>query len=148
MMRKNHVGGCLVCGEELVYGQTSEKMECFYCGSLYDSNAKCRNGHFVCDGCHSSSAHDLIERFCVNAKQEDPLEMACTLMRNRALKMHGPEHHFLVPAVLLAAYYNTLKKYEEKEEKIKEARKRSENILGGFCGYYGDCGAEGGQVSL
>jgi len=67
--------------------------------------------------------------------------MALTLMRNPAIRMHGPEHHFLVPAVLLSAYYNQKKSAGEKTEKIKEAEKRAKNILGGFCGYYGDCGA-------
>ncbi|MGR4064590.1 MAG: DUF5714 domain-containing protein, partial [Vulcanimicrobiaceae bacterium] len=32
------------------------------------------------------------------------LRMAITLMQNPVVNMHGPEHHFLVPAVLLAAY--------------------------------------------
>ena len=57
------------------------------------------------------------------------------------MKMHGPEHHFLVPAVLLASYYNIRKDYSEKGLKIKEARERASNILGGFCGSHGDCGA-------
>jgi hypothetical protein len=55
--------------------------------------------------------------------------------------MHGPEHHFLVPVVLLTTYYNIKGDREEKTRKIKEARMRSSNILGGFCGFYGDCGA-------
>ncbi len=32
------------------------------------------------------------------------MALAIRLMRLPAVKMHGPEHHFLVPAVLLAAY--------------------------------------------
>ena len=55
--------------------------------------------------------------------------------------MHGPEHHFLIPAVLLSAFYNVSGEPGEKEKKIKQARKRAENVLGGFCGFYGDCGA-------
>lgn len=55
--------------------------------------------------------------------------------------MHGPEHHFLVPAVLLAGYFNVMRNYEEKERTIKKARERADNILGGFCGFYGNCGA-------
>lgn len=42
-------------------------------------------------------------------------------MRNPKLKIHGPEHHFLVPAVLLSSYYNVKRDYEEKENKIREA---------------------------
>jgi hypothetical protein len=29
----------------------------------------------------------------------------------------------------------------EKEEKLKQAKDRSDNVLGGFCGFYGSCGA-------
>ena len=127
--------GCLVCGEELIYEKT-EKMECYYCHKIYESNVRCKNGHFICDKCHSSAGNELIENFCITTKLEDPMEIALILMRNPTIKMHGPEHHFLIPAVLLASYYNTRKNYEE-----KEAKRRSSNILGGFCGFYGDCGA-------
>jgi hypothetical protein len=43
--------------------------------------------------------------------------------------------------VLLGAFYNAKGEPGEKEKKIKLARKRAENVLGGFCGFYGDCGA-------
>jgi hypothetical protein len=140
-MTADHRTGCLICGEELVYEKETEQLECFYCKQLYDSNAKCKNGHFVCDRCHSLPAMDLIENYCISSKSEDPLELALTLMRNPNIKMHGPEHHFLVPAVLLAAYYNIKKDYKEKATKIRMAKKRAEQILGGFCGFYGNCGA-------
>ncbi len=56
--------------------------------------------------------------------------------------MHGPEHHFLIPAVLLTAYYNTAEIEDEKKAAgLKKARERAEKVLGGFCGFYGDCGA-------
>jgi hypothetical protein len=136
----SHRKGCLVCGKELVYGPT-EKLECFCCHRIYDANVKCANGHFVCDDCHSMPANELIETYCISTELEDPLEMALYLMRSPQVKLHGPEHHFLVPAVLLAAYYNIEKDPEQKVAKIKEARVRSSKILGGFCGFYGDCGA-------
>lgn len=140
-MRSDHKTGCLVCGEELVYTKDLAPLECFYCHQVYDSNVKCKNGHFVCDLCHSLPAMDLIESYCISSKSENPLELALVLMRNPNVKMHGPEHHFLVPAVLLAAYYNIKKDYKEKATKIRMAKKRAEQILGGFCGFYGDCGA-------
>ena len=132
---------CLVCGDELVYRDKSEKTECYFCKKTYESNVKCLNGHFICDSCHSLSANDLIKHFCITSKLEDPIEMALILMRNQKIKMHGPEHHFLVPAVLLASYYNLKNDDERKAEKIKEAEKRARNLLGGFCGYYGACAA-------
>jgi hypothetical protein len=67
--------------------------------------------------------------------------MAISLMHSPSVAMHGPEHHFLVPAVLLSAYYNQKGDAKEKEKKIKVARQRAANVLGGFCGFYGACGA-------
>jgi hypothetical protein len=58
------------------------------------------------------------------------------------MKMHGPEHHFLVPAVLLAAYCNaTDRPRDEKAGLIAKARSRAEEVKGGSCGFNGNCGA-------
>jgi hypothetical protein len=132
---------CLVCGGELVYSGRHTMMECYYCGKKSLGNARCSAGHFVCDLCHSLGANDLIEKVCSETDETDPVRLANLLMKSPAVKMHGPEHHFLVPAVLLAAYYNAAGMPLEKVRKIKEARKRAENVPGGFCGFYGDCGA-------
>jgi hypothetical protein len=62
-------------------------------------------------------------------------------MKNPAVKMHGPEHHFLVPAVLIAAYYNVQGKPDVKGQKIGQAQQRAEMVNGDSCGLLGDCGA-------
>ena len=134
-------GVCPNCGAELASRNVSAKAECCRCGEVADSSVSCAGGHFFCERCRSVLAHDMIERFCVQSDSVNPMEMALSLMRNPLMRMHGPVHHFLVPAVLLAAYYNAGKKYAEKERKIGDARKRAVNVLGGFCGLYGDCGA-------
>jgi len=139
-MSTTHRTGCLICGAELTYEIDYTQSECSICHKCYESNVKCKNGHFICDQCHSLSANDLIENVCVNSESNDPMELATILMNSPQLQMHGPEHHFLVPAVLLAAYYNIKGDPEQKKRKIKAARERSSNILGGFCGFHGDCG--------
>ncbi|MCY6485114.1 DUF5714 domain-containing protein [Clostridium aestuarii] len=136
-----HKNNCLICGEELVYLNTSEKMKCFYCNDIYESNVKCEEGHYVCDKCHSMTAREIIKKYCLETDSEEPIEIMLKLLRHPSIKMHGPEHHFLVPAVLLAAYYNKIGDKINKECKIIEAEKRSAQILGGFCGFYGNCGA-------
>jgi hypothetical protein len=136
-----HRNGCAFCGKELQYIAESEEMKCIFCRNIFKSQAKCVDSHFVCEACHSLSANDLIERFTVASLARDPLDMAITLMKSPAVKMHGPEHHFLIPAVLLSAFSNACGRVEEKEAKIKKARQRAEKVLGGFCGFYGDCGA-------
>jgi hypothetical protein len=133
--------GCLICGKDLTYTKEDQSFECLYCRESFESNVSCEDGHYVCDRCHSIGANDLIEQFCISSDLKDPIAMAITLMKHPIIKMHGPEHHFLVPAVLIAAYSNIKGEQEEKEARVKKARRRAEKILGGFCGTHGNCGA-------
>lgn len=138
----HHGSGCLICGDELHYFNKFETLTCFYCSATKESNASCRNGHYVCDSCHNGSANDLIQRCCSRAGSVFPLSMAMTLMKNPLVKMHGPEHHFLVAAVLLAAFCTATNAAEgAAADMVAEARQRAEEVKGGFCGFQGACGA-------
>lgn len=137
----DHQSGCCICGEDLIYKNENETLTCFYCAGEFTSSVTCENGHYVCDQCHSLSANNLIEQYCLNSKSENPISLALNVMNHPAIKMHGPEHHFLVPAVLLTAYYNQKGLTQEKNKKIVQAKNRAEKILGGFCGSHGNCGA-------
>ncbi|MCF8370162.1 MAG: SAM-dependent methyltransferase [Bacteroidales bacterium] len=133
--------GCIHCGKELVYLKENTAFACMVCGKPFQSNVSCPDGHFVCDGCHSLSARDMIFRYCLSTMLTNPVDMANSLMKNKSVKMHGPEHHFLVPAVLLAAYYNIKGEFKVKEVKLKIALERSASVPGGYCGTHGTCGA-------
>jgi hypothetical protein len=136
-----HRSGCLTCGGALEYLASAEPMTCALCGATATSAARCTAGHFVCDACHSGSAKNVIERACLAAEGDDPLAIARALMRHPKLKLHGPEHHLLVPAALLAAHANATGTRSALPRMLAEARKRSEPVLGGFCGLQGACGA-------
>ena len=138
---KEHRSGCLICGADLVYSNAEERQICSICTHGFHSNVHCINGHFVCDACHSLPATAYIEAYCISTKGTDPIELAQMLMKSLAIKMHGPEHHFLVPAVLLTSHYNHCNDDETKKAKVNGAKSRAEKILGGFCGFYGNCGA-------
>jgi len=132
---------CMICGEELSYLNESKEMECYYCKKKIHSNASCKHGHYVCDSCHSLDAFEVIKNYCVSSTSVNPLEIAMDLMKHPSVKMHGPEHHFLVPSVLLTAYLNKTSERENLSKLLQECEKRSKNVLGGFCGFYGCCGA-------
>jgi hypothetical protein len=137
-----HQSGCLLCGAELEYFAEQRSLSCHFCGTTASGNAHCVNGHYICDTCHRGSAQEVIELACINSEVRDPVALAETLMKHPAMNMHGPEHHFLVPAVLLATY--AVKKElpgAEKAALISKARQRSEDVKGGFCGLHGACGA-------
>jgi hypothetical protein len=52
-------------------------------------------------------------------------------MRHPVVELHGPEHHFLVPSALLAAFSNVRGDGDRRAERVAEARHRSEPIGGG-----------------
>jgi hypothetical protein len=137
----NHRKGCIICGKDLIYKDEVEDLLCVYCHKVIQANVTCTEGHYICDQCHSASANAIIETYCINSNEINPLELAVDLMNHPSVKMHGPEHHFLVPAVLLATFYNRKGNPEKKKKKIVEARRRAEKVLGGFCGTHGTCGS-------
>lgn len=136
-----HKENCLVCGAKLEYLQQPEKMKCIYCKDSFESQVKCINGHFVCDSCHSKSGIDFIIEVCNKTKETNPYKIAEVLFADDRIAMHGPEHHVLVPAVLLASYYNKTGDYQLKEKALKLAKARGQKVPGGFCGFAGSCGA-------
>lgn len=139
-MEKHNVN-CMICGEELVYNNEDKDLKCIYCGKIHRSNVSCKSGHYVCDACHSKDSIELIYNYCLKTDKTNPIEMAIELMKSTSVNMHGPEHHFLVPAVLVTSYYNNIDKKDIKKQKLKIAKERAKKVPGGICGNYGSCGA-------
>ncbi|PLW95109.1 MAG: SAM-dependent methyltransferase [Marinilabiliales bacterium] len=136
-----HNNNCITCGAELVYTNETRHSQCVICGKDFEVNVTCSNGHYICDTCHSHDSGELIRTVCAGTSQTDPVLLADQIMKMPALKMHGPEHHILVPAVLVATYCNITGREKERAALVATAVKRSSVIPGGFCGFQGACGA-------
>ncbi|WP_462280004.1 DUF5714 domain-containing protein [Salinivirga cyanobacteriivorans] len=136
-----HKSGCAVCGKPLTYSTSFEKHKCYYCEKDIETDIFCDNGHFVCDACHRVDANDLIQSECLNYKGTNPLVFVNRIMENKLFNLHGPEHHFLVPAALLIAYNNATGNIKNLKEALKILRTRMVKIPGNICGTNGGCGA-------
>lgn len=132
---------CILCGDELVYTNDLSEINCHFCGEKAETELSCVNGHFVCPKCESSSVEDLTMIHCLNTTSSDPVSIAMDLMNHPNFKIHGAEHHFLVPAALIAAFYNFKGQVGLKKEALELAWERSRNIPYGFCAMNGTCGA-------
>lgn len=132
--------GCLICNKELVYSDENNLHTCFYCQTTINSNVTCPDQHFVCDNCHSKDANELVLAYCEQSISTNPIGMANSIMKSPKVKMHGPEHHFLVAAVLITAHCNA-KNNPAKKTMLLQAKERAGKVPGGFCGTHGNCGA-------
>lgn len=131
---------CLICGKPLRYFKNQEEQVCSICGKTFLSNASCEDGHFVCDSCHRQDGVDRIRRICRNTESENPIFIIRAIMEEPSIYMHGPEHHIMVAASLLAAYKNCGGKTNFSSD-LEEIIRRGSMVAGGFCGFWGCCGA-------
>ena len=130
---------CLICKAPLQYLDTDEVMECAICHKKQNSKAKCANGHYVCDECHTSGIDEIIS-ICSDSKSANPVEILETMMSMPSCHMHGPEHHTMVGCALLTAYKNAGGDVDL-HTALSEMHKRAKQVPGGACGFWGACGA-------
>ena len=130
--------GCLICGEELVYFNFEKERTCFMCGKKFLSNAECKNGHFICDECHSNQPVFKLINYLENCDKKDLIEIFYEAKNYAKFPMHGPEYHALVPGVILTSFKNNGGNISFNE--IKSAILRGKKVPGGSCGFNGVCG--------
>lgn len=131
--------GCMVCGEELHYFQEAQELTCSYCRRSFQANAACKENHFVCDDCHKESGMEAMQAICQGTKETDLLTLLKRIRSHPAIPMHGPEHHAMMPAIILTAFRNRGGNIDQ--QVIDDAIKRGAAIPGGACGFWGACGA-------
>lgn len=134
--------GCMVCGQQLVYPDKEVELKCHYCGQKSLANAHCDKHHFVCDHCHSEDALEVMEHLCVETTETDMLEILARLRKHPSIPVHGPEHHALMPAIIVTAYRNSGGQIEK--DLIATAIRRGNQIIGGSCAFTGICGSATG----
>lgn len=137
---------CLVCGEPLVYYEEAQEFTCHICGKKEFGHSACSSGHYICDACHRAEGVAYIIGLCANSASTDPIEIMNEAMHDNSIYPNGPEHHTLVGAALISAYANAGGKDAkgnplDKEAALAELKKRSLQVPGGACGFWGTCGA-------
>ncbi len=131
--------GCMVCGTELHYFTDAQDMACSYCGRTFSANACCEQNHFICDSCHRENGIEVIKTICTGTAEKDLITLLELIRSHPAIPMHGPEHHAMIPGIILACYRNS--GGDIKKEAILTGIRRGADIPGGVCGFWGVCGA-------
>ena len=136
---EKHGQDCMLCGTPLVYFIEERDARCEYCAQPFRTTALCERGHFVCDRCHAEDGLALIEEICATTDETDLLALMQEIRRHRSIPLHGPEHHAMVPGVILATYRNL--GGELTLEAMRTGIRRGSKVAGGSCGFAGSCGA-------
>lgn len=139
MVQNRHHAGCMVCGHQLTYLQQGREICCHYCDEQHESNALCINGHYICDNCHQQDGLLVIRSICLASRERDMITLFKKIRLHPAIPMHGPEHHAMVPGIILAVYRNQTDKIGKEE--ILAGIERGSKVPGGACGFMGSCGA-------
>ena len=130
---------CLICNAPLEYLNEDILMECAICHKKELSKARCVNGHYVCNECHTNGI-DSIFGVCLAETSKNPVEILNKMMNLPFCHMHGPEHHIMVGSALLTAYKNAGGSIDLPKA-LSEMKSRGQNVPGGACGFWGACGA-------
>ena len=133
------VNNCGVCARPLEYITGSIFKICALCGKEEKTSIYCPAGHYVCNSCHSKAAIEVLRQALDSTKSSDPAEILEQVMSHPSVPMHGPEHHAIVPAAIVAAVRNA--GYPLPDGAVEKALERASKVPGGWCGLYGDCGA-------
>lgn len=131
---------CSICHADKHPLQEEVTAKCDVCNQEFEADTTCENKHFVCHLCRQKAARGEIIKHCLESAQTDPFELMLELMKLPGVAMHGPEHHLLLTASLLTAFYNVFER-NNLSEALEEADRRSIQVPGGACGNWGICGA-------
>lgn len=116
-------------------------VRCVCCGKAADHQTMPGNTHALCRDCKELHPHECISTLCLKSTLTDPVVLATKAMKLPQVRMHGPEHHYLVSAVMLSCYANLEGKQTALPGWLEKAEKRSKSVLPAYCGTHGSCGA-------
>jgi len=136
---KKYKSGCLICGAEILYLEKNQRMRCHYCQNEYEANSLCLNNHYVCDRCHVQDSLELIRKTAIEASHSDMITLLKAIRKHPIFPMHGPDHHPLVPAIILSVYKNL--GGDVSDQDILTGIDRGNTIPGAACSFLGVDGA-------
>lgn len=133
--------GCAICGYEFIEFPNAIELQCNLCGAKTTTNSYCVQHHFICDNCLDLDVYGFIISVCLRSNSIDPLGLAVQIMNSPLVKMHGPEHHFIVPAVLLTCTHNFSKSNENLRDLLEKAKINATKSAPDCSFHKGYCGA-------
>jgi len=133
---------CVLCGNELYKLSKKIEVRCDFCGKIGFASHQCSSSHYICNECFSITPIEFVKMACLKYKGIDPNALAVEIMNTPTIRMHGPEHHYILPAVLLTCIYNLKGRTDDLKEKLDSLAVRTSCEAPDHCEYnINNCGA-------
>lgn len=133
---------CILCGEDLHNADKLEDRICDFCGQVKSIPVICESSHCICSDCLAMSPEEFVIDRCLKYKGINAIELAVEIMNSPVIRMHGAEHHFIVPAVLTTCLHNYHNSTEDLKERLNTIYRRASAETPRACSYdIGTCGA-------
>jgi 7,8-dihydro-6-hydroxymethylpterin dimethyltransferase len=130
---------CEVCNTPLNTEKNPVTLTCTFCGKKFEALSFCPHGHHVCAACRKLTVPEVLEKVITSSNAKSPVEILEKVMAHPGLAMHGADHHYIFPVVIIAAAKNA--GYAVPVEALQQAMQRGQQVPGGWCGFCGACGA-------
>lgn len=131
------VGKCLKCHGELHHYDKLVFVKCVECGVREKAQITCKEGHYYCNACASKKVINKLYELLATLEGVNPSDIGERLFVQCGVSGNSP--HPITTAAFLVAYKNLTHKITD--EDVLEGVSKAAQIPGGWCGYYGNCGA-------
>ncbi len=128
---------CMICGDELETLEKEIETHCDFCGKLAKADTGCKSSHIICEDCLNMPVNDYIKKLCLSDKGDDPMALAVKIMNSPIVRMHGSEHHFIVPAVMITCTYKYMQPAQDLHLLLDKAEDLAMNTISQDCQF--DC---------
>jgi uncharacterized protein DUF5714 len=133
---------CMLCGDSLVALTEEVTTICDVCGKKSAAKYQCKSMHYICNDCLETPKNEFIKQQCLAYAGNDPVDLVVQIMNSPQIKMHGPEHHFILPAVLATCMRNHLGIKLELSDVLDKVEKRAIDETPSECDFKGgNCGS-------
>ena len=142
----NHTGKeisiCVLCGDKLEHLEKAITVHCDNCRQTAPATSRCLSGHIICDDCMNQPVNELVKTKCLNYSGNDPMQLAVDIMNSPLVQMHGAEHHFILPAVMLTVTKSQNSRSNSLAELLEIAENRAMSEICDDCNFaVNSCGA-------
>ncbi|UCH98249.1 MAG: hypothetical protein JSV88_15775 [Candidatus Aminicenantes bacterium] len=131
------IGKCQICDSSLAHSDKAIFARCYNCGKGENTYIKCVDDHYLCNSCVSNEIMGTLYEKIPKMTERNPLDIAEKIFIECGVSGNTP--HPILAGAFLMSFKNTTNSITYGD--VLEGIKRTSKISGGWCGYYGACGA-------